>query len=692
MRAILAGAVMTLCAHAAAQVTRDADLIPRDVFFSNPERASVQISPDGAYLSWLAPVDGFLNVWIAPTQSLADARPVTRDLVRGIRMYQWAWDGTHLLYVQDEGGDENWQVHAVNVSTNEDRNLTPFEEILGADGQPLKLPNGKIMRPTAQIVEVSSRHPGTILVGLNNRDPQRHDLYRLELATGDLELVELNTEFLGYLTDHDLNVRFALRTEGDGSRTLLSKSDGSSGAPAWETFLTIPAEDVNNTSPLGMNAEGNLLFLVDSRGRDTAAFAVMHVETKEIQLLCHDPRADITGVVFHPTKFYPQAAMSNPMRTEVHIMDLTVKDDYDRLRAVEPGDLTINSRTADDQKWLAAFIEDAGPVKYYLYDRATKEAKFLFTNRPALEGLPLAKMHGVVIKSRDGLNLVSYLTLPVGANTEGGIKPKEPLPLVLFVHGGPWARDTWGYNGAHQWLANRGYAVLSVNFRGSTGFGKNFINLSNHQWAGTMHDDLIDAVNWAVEQGIADKERVGIMGGSYGGYATLVGLTFTPDVFACGVDIVGPSNLNTLLNTIPPYWKPLMDYWALRVGDPRTEEGRALLEARSPLNHVEKIVRPLLIAQGANDPRVKQSESDQLVAAMKSRGIPVTYVLYPDEGHGFARPENNTAFFAVAEQFLAQHLGGRVEPIGDDFKGSSIEVPEGAQQIPGLAEALPDRR
>lgn len=327
-------------------------------------------------------------------------------------------------------------------------------------------------------------------------------------------------------------------------------------------------------------------------------------------------------------------------------------------------------------------------MRYYLYDRDRRDARFLFTNRTDLEGLPLAPMHGRVIRSRDGLNLVSYLTLPVWTDPDGDGVPGEALPTVLLVHGGPWARDSWGYNSMHQWLANRGYAVLSVNYRGSTGFGKSFINASNGEWAGTMHNDLIDAVDWMIAEGIADPDRVAIMGGSYGGYATLVGLTFTPEKFACGVDIVGPSNLRTLLGSIPPYWKPLMDLWKTRVGDPFTEEGRAFLDSRSPLTYVDRIVKPLVIGQGANDPRVKQSESDQIVEAMKSRGIPVTYVLYPDEGHGFARPQNRLSFFAVTDAFLAQQLGGRSEPVGDDFQGSSIEVLQGATEVPGLTEAL----
>jgi len=337
---------------------------------------------------------------------------------------------------------------------------------------------------------------------------------------------------------------------------------------------------------------------------------------------------------------------------------------------------------------MIVYIEDDGPVQYYRYDREEKSAEFLFTERTALEGVSLAKMHPVVIKSRDGLDMVSYYTLPVGSDSDFDGRPDEPLPMVLFVHGGPNARDNWGYEPVHQWLANRGYVVLSVNFRGSTGFGKEFTNAGNREWGGKMHDDLIDAVNWTVQEGIANPDRVAIMGGSYGGYATLWGMTNTPDTFACGVDTVGPSNLVTLFETIPPYWQPEIEDLATRIGDARTEEGRAFLTKRSPLTYTDNIKKPLLIGQGANDPRVKQAESDQIVQAMQDADIPVTYLLYTDEGHGFYRPENRLSFYAVTDAFLAEHLGGRYEPIGDDFEGSSIIVKCGAGEVPGLAEAL----
>jgi dipeptidyl aminopeptidase/acylaminoacyl peptidase len=376
------------------------------------------------------------------------------------------------------------------------------------------------------------------------------------------------------------------------------------------------------------------------------------------------------------------------LRDEWTALDPKVGADLAWLREQLKGDISVTSRTLDDRLWTVAVDPVVAPSSVHLYDRQAKSLKQLYVSRPELVGAPLQAMHPIEIKARDGLTLPSYLTLPPGSDADGDGKPAAPVPMVLLVHGGPWARDDYGYNPYHQWLANRGYAVLSVNFRGSTGFGKAFISAGDLEWGRKMHDDLIDAVDWAVKQGVSPADQVAIMGGSYGGYATLAGLTFTPTTFACGVDIVGPSNLETLLKTIPPYWVPLIEQFHQRMGNPNTPEGLALLKERSPLYKAGDIVRPLLIGQGANDPRVNQAESDQIVSAMKAKGIPVTYVLFPDEGHGFARPENNIAFNAVTENFLAGCLKGRAEPIGDTVKKSSAKVPEGAQHTPGLEAAL----
>ncbi len=642
-----------------------APLIARQVLFGNPERAAARISPDGKFLAWLAPRDGVLNVWVAPVDDLDAARPVTNDQDRGIRSYRWTYTGDQLLYLQDKGGDENWRIYLVNLDDDSVRDLTPLEGV------------------RAEIEQVSYKHPERILIGLNDRDEQLHDVYELDLRTGERELVQENPGYAGFLIDDNYTVRFGVSLTPDGGQEMVKKTED-----GWEEFLSIGMEDALTTSAIGFDKDGDTLYMLDSRGRDTAAFKTFDIATGESTLIAEDDRADLSDLMMHPTEKTPQAVAFNYLRKRWKILDPAVEADLEELRKVADGEIEVTSRTLDDRMWVVVFVVDDGPVQYYLYNRDTKEARFLFTNRPELEGQPLVNMTPVVIEARDGLKLVSYLTLPPGSDADADGVPTAPVPMVLNVHGGPWARDVWGYDPEHQWLANRGYAVLSVNFRGSTGFGKAFLNAGAKEWGAKMQDDLTDAVRWAVERGIAQEDKVAIYGGSYGGYAVLAVLTFTPELYAAGVDIVGPSNLVTLLESIPPYWAPVKAVFTTRVGDPETEEGRALLEDRSPLNHVEKIERPLLIAQGANDPRVKQAESDQIVAAMEEKEIPVTYTLFPDEGHGFARPENRLAFYAVAEAFLAEVLGGRFEDVGDDFAGASITVPHGVGFVPGLEEAM----
>jgi dipeptidyl aminopeptidase/acylaminoacyl peptidase len=641
-------------------------LIPREVLFGNPDRTSTQLSADGNKISYLAPVDGVLNVWVGPANDPAAAKPVTKDTDRGIRFYAWAYTNDHILYIQDKEGDENWRLYSVNVDTTETKDLTPVQGV------------------QARVQETSPKFPCEILVALNDRVPQLHDLHLINIETGERRLVQHNEGFVSFITDDDYAVRLATRMTRDGGREILRPTKGE----GWEFFTKIAMEDTLTTSPVGLDKAGKTLYMMSSRDRNTAALVLLDLETGGHTVMAEDPQADVSNVMVHPTEKNVQAVGFTYMRKRWQIVDESIDQDLAYLRTVADGEVEVVSRTLDDRYWIVAYVIDNGPVRYYRYDRKGQAAQFLFTNRTALEGMPLAKMYPVVIASRDGLNLVSYYTLPVSRDRDSAGRPDAPFPTVLLTHGGPWARDTWGYNPWHQWLANRGYAVLSVNFRGSTGFGKAFINASTREWGAKMHDDLIDAVEWAVREGITDPARVAIMGGSYGGYATLVGLTITPDRFVCGVDIVGPSNLVTLLESVPPYWEPLVELWATRVGDHRTEGDRAFLNERSPLTYVDRIQRPLLIGQGANDPRVKQSESDQIVQVMQHKGIPVTYVLYPDEGHGFARPENRLSFNAVTEAFLSAHLGGRHEPIDDDFAGSSITVPVGAEGVPGLREAF----
>ena len=658
-------------------MTNSVPLIPRKVLFDNPDRASPQISPDGRRISWLAPVDGVLNVWVGPASDLSQAKPVTHDKKRGIRAYFWAHTNEHTIYIQDKEGDENWRVYSVDLASGDERDLTPFEGV------------------NSQVQEVSHLFPGEILVGLNNRNPQFHDVHRVDIRTGQMSLVQENPGvfeggmIVQFVTDDDFRIRFALRMNPDGSMSVLQPDPDRT----WKSFIEIPKDDTLTTSPVGFDKTGQILYARSSRGRDTAALVAIDLRNGQEQLIAEDKRADVADLMVHPTEKAIEAVSFNYDRSRWKVLDPAVAADLEALEMLEHGDVDVISKTLDNQQWIVSFVTDAGPIKYYHWDRKTRTPRFLFTNRKSLEGYRLAAMRPVIIAARDGLNLLSYVTLPVDAVQAGSDRPRHPLPTVLLVHGGPWARDSWGYNSLHQLLANRGYAVISVNFRSSSGFGKSFINAGNKEWGKKMHDDLLDAVEWAVKQGISDPNRVAIMGGSYGGYATLAGMTLTPERFACGVDIVGPSNIVTLLNTIPPYWAPMIQLFKDRVGDHTTEEGREALKLVSPLTYVDQIKKPLLIGQGANDPRVKQSESDQIVQAMQEKHIPVTYVLFPDEGHGFARPENNLAFFAVTDAFLARHLGGRSEPISaEDFSGSTIQVPAGADQVPTLSETMAGRK
>lgn len=634
----------------------DLPLIPRRLLFGNPDRAQVQLSPDGAYLAWLAPRAGVLNVWVAPRTDLDAARPVTEDTGRGIRFYRWAYTPGRLLYLQDKNGDENWRLYGVDVTAGDAiHDLTPFEGV------------------QTQLWADSPDFPAEVLLGLNHRQPQWHDVYRLNILTGELTLVLQHERFLSFTFDNAYQVREALQMTPDGGLAIFTPADGD-----WRQSDFIPGDDLLTTARLGFDKTNRILYARESRGRNTAALVAIDTATGATQLLAEDAQADVEAVVRHPTEHHVQGVSFVYARQRWQALDPAFEADLARLRTATDGDLTLMSRTLDDRFWVVVSVVDAGSARYYLYDRAASEVRFLFSNRPALDAYPLARMYSAIIPARDGLQLVAYYTLPVDADADGDGIPDRPLPLVFLPHGGPWGRDVWGFHPWHQWLANRGYAVLAVNFRASTGFGKAFVNAGNREWGGAILHDQQDAVQWAIDHGLADPTRIAIMGGSFGGYSVLAGLTFTPELFACGVALVGPSNLITLLESMPPYWRPMLELFTTRVGDHRTEEGRALLTRHSPLTYVERICRPLLIGQGANDPRVKRAESDQIVQALQARNIPVTYLLYPDEGHGFARPENTLSFNAVAEAFLARCLGGRLEPLGQDLADASMQVLAGA--------------
>jgi dipeptidyl aminopeptidase/acylaminoacyl peptidase len=645
------------------------DLIPRKLFFDNPERANVQLSPDGKYVSWLAAKDGVLNVWVAPSDKLDESRAVTSDSTRPVRIYTWTFDGRHLVYLQDKGGNENFHLWRVDVvGGGEAVDLTPMENV------------------RATVIGVSPLRKGTLLVGLNDRDPKWHDVYEIDLASGQRKKIFENPKYGELIADHDLRLKIAVESRPDGGN-VYTELNVPNGRKPFTT--TVPGDDALTSSLEDMDRKGSTAWFIDSRGRDTGALFALDLETGQQKLLAEDARSDAGAIVIHPTDFTAQAVSFNYLKQEWRVLDPRVAGDFEALARVAPGQFNIQSRTLDDQTWMVRFSSDVQPAAYYRWDRKAQKATFLFSARPALEKLRLAHVTPEVIRARDGLDLVAYLTLPVAADPGGTGKPASPLPAVLLVHGGPWSRDNWGYNADAQLLANRGYAVLQVEFRGSTGFGKKFVNAGNLQWGKKMHQDLLDSVEWLVANGVAPRDRIAIMGGSYGGYATLAGMTLTPDVFACGVDIVGPSNLLTLVKTIPPYWESIVAMFKNRIGDWDTEAGRQAMTEVSPLTHAAAIQRPLLIGQGANDPRVNVRESDQIVKAMQEKGIPVSYIVFPDEGHGFARPENDMAFMAAAEAFLSEHLGGSYQPmVMDDFKGSTLKISAGRDGIPGLPAGL----
>ncbi|KAF9543159.1 hypothetical protein EC957_001221 [Mortierella hygrophila] len=642
-------------------------LIPRKAIFGNPTRLQPLISPNGGLLAFIAPKDDILNIWVASIDDLKNAKCITSDTKRGIRQFNWTYNN-QIVYVQDKNGDEGmsiyWQTYLVDIETAQVRNLTPFE---GTTSAPIKF---------------SLARPNEMLIMLNKRDPSVFDLYLVDLTTAALELIEENTgKFSDWHCADDLKAHFTVQVQPDGAKSVLQKNKNTG---EWEPYLTWEFSDAVSEFH-SLNKDGTKAYLLDSRGRDNKALVEIDLtsQDKVLRLLGESPNAaDIKDLFKDPKTGSPIAFNAQHAMTKWCVLDATYKKDFEYLEETFAGEIDIASQSLDNTKWVITQNTASG-IQYHIYDRGTTSTTFLFHFNDELLQYSLNNMHPVVIKSRDGHDLVSYLTIPDHLeDPKRPGRPIQPIPLVLRVHGGPWWRDSYGFSPEHQWLSNRGFAVLSVNFRGSTGFGKNFVELGNGQWSKNMHTDLIDGVEWAITERIAIREKVAIYGGSYGGYSTLAGLTFTPDVFCCGVDIVGPSNIITLMETIPPYWSAMYRQLVLRIGgDPKTEEGRKFLIECSPLTHVEKIKKPLLIGQGANDPRVKQAESDQIVEAMVARNIPVGYVLFSDEGHGFARPPNKIAFNAISERFLNNHLGGRREPHGNDFEGSTAKILQGKEDL-----------
>ncbi|MDQ1093027.1 dipeptidyl aminopeptidase/acylaminoacyl peptidase [Xanthomonas sacchari] len=629
-----------------------AALIPRKHLFANPARASMSISPDGQWLAWLADGDGVMNIWAAPSSNPREARQITRDTRRGIQSFNWTYVPGMLLFSQDRDGDENFQVFGADLSDGSLRALTP-----SAAG----------VRTGVQSISRERREE--IAIVSNARDARFFDVHVLNLHTGEMQCMEENTGFAGFVVDARYQAKLAVRNTRDGGSEWLRRD----AAGVWQPWQVFSAEDGRSSAPSHFDVEGRTLYAYDSRGRDTAALVAIDWNSGAITVLAEDPRADIGGMITDVASYRPLAYGVTYERFKLHMLDDAIERDIETLDGYAgDGEWRLTSRTEDDQQWVVALSSDTRPSSTWLYDRKKQAMQHLLDLRPELTWVPLARMQPVVIPARDGLSLVSYLTVPAGS--EGGdLRTTSPLPLVMLVHGGPWSRDGFGFNPMHQWLANRGYAVLSVNFRGSTGFGKRFVNAADGEWGRKMDEDLEDAVTWAIERGIADPKRLAIFGGSYGGYAVLSALTRYPSRYACGIDVVGPSNLETLLASIPTYWEADRIRQHRAMGDPATAEGLAQLRDRSPLHRAAQIRAPLLIAQGANDPRVKQAESEQMVAALRQSGIAVTYALYTDEGHGFVREANRMSFNALCEDFLARHLGGRAEAwSATDYPGHSL--------------------
>jgi dipeptidyl aminopeptidase/acylaminoacyl peptidase len=617
-------------------------LVERELFFDDPEIAGGQISPDGAHISFIKPYKGVMNIWVkARAEPFEAARPVTADKARPVRNYFWSRDGKLILYVQDKGGDENFHVYAVDPSVAADvtTGVPPARDLT------------KLEKVRAEIVAVPKPTPNEILVAINDRDPQFHDVYRIDLTTGKRDLLMKNTENVaGWVADLSGKLRIAERQTEDGGTEVL-RIDGDK----LTRIYVCTAEESCDVERF--HKDGRRVYLQSNRGdHDLTRLVLLDVATGTEEFVEEDPekQVDFGGAAFSYATDDLMATFYTGDRLRIYPRDPLFARDYEALRKALPeGDVFFQSGSADDRLQLVALDRDVDPGAAYLYDRSTKKVDLLYRPRPKLPPEHLAHMKPVHYTARDGIIVNGYLTVPKGVEAKN-------LPTIILPHGGPWGRDTWGYSSYPQFLANRGYAVLQPNFRGSTGYGKKFLNLGNGQWGtGTMQHDLSDGVAWLIKEGIADPKRIAIMGGSYGGYATLAGVAFTPDLYAAGVDIVGPSNIITLLHSIPPYWAPIRKMFDVRVGNPDQPDDVDRLKAQSPLYAAREIKAPLLVIQGANDPRVKRAEADQIVIALRDLGRPVEYLVAPDEGHGFARRENRLAMMTAIEKFLAVHLGGR---------------------------------
>lgn len=663
--------LLTLCAvilaspttrSAFAQTNTAPALIDRELFFGDPEISGAQISPDGKFIAFVKPFKGTRNVWVKRTEDpFETAKLITADMSRPISQYFWSRDGKYILFAQDKAGDENYNVYAVNPAdppaAGQDvpsaRNLTDAKGV------------------AANIYAVPRSEPDAIYVGLNDRDKAWHDLYKVKISTGERTLIRQNTERItGWVFDLKDQLRLATRSAENGDTEVLRVDD--------KGFTKVYSCNVFETcAPVQFHKDGQRVYFQTNKGAsiDLIRLELFDPVTGKEELVEADPlnRVDFGNASFSEVSNELIATTYNDDRVRIYWKDKSFEADYKLMQKQLPGkEIGLGSSTTDERLWLISAGSDTEPGERYLFDRKTKKLTFQYRIREKLPRTSLASMKAVRYKSSDGLEIPAYLTLPKGVDARG-------LPAIVLPHGGPWGRDSWGYNGLAQFLANRGYAVLQPNFRASTGYGKKFLDAGNKEWGQKMQDDVTWGAKYLITEGIADPKRVGIMGGSYGGYATLAGVAFTPDAYAAGVSIVGPSNLITLLESIPPYWEPIRKLFYERMGDPNTPEGKAQLLRQSPLTSADKIKTPLMVVQGANDPRVNKRESDQIVIALRDRGFPVEYIVAPDEGHGFARPINNMAMFASAEKFLAKYLGGRYQEsmtpdVGARLKEITVDV------------------
>jgi dipeptidyl aminopeptidase/acylaminoacyl peptidase len=622
---------------------QDVPLINRELFFDNPEIAGGQISPDAQWMTYIKANKGTSNIWIKKTdEPFEKGRPITADTTRPVRGYFWSFDSKYVLYSQDKGGNENFHVYAVN----------PFASPEPASGVPHARDLTELENTRAYIYNVSRKNPSKMMVGLNNRDPAWHDLYEIDIVTGERKLLRENKDRItGWEFDWDENLRLASRSNQDGSTEIL-RVDADKLTKIYEVGA------LESANVLAWDTNNKDFYLMTNKGdRDKIELTLFDPLSMKETFVEKDPlgKVDFGGANFSDLSRKILFTSYTDARERYYFKDKDFEKDYNYLKEYFKGkEFSLNSSDLTETKYLISVYNDTDPGKVYLFDKKTRQITFQYDPRPNLPKEHLAPMESITYKSSDGLEIPAYITYPKG-------KARKNLPLLVLPHGGPWGRDYWGYNSAAQFYANRGYAVLRPNFRASTGYGKAFLNAGNGQWGDKMQDDITWGVKYLIDKGIVDKKKVGITGGSYGGYATLAGVTFTPDLYKVAVAVVAPSNLSTLLNSIPPYWESIRKVFYLRMGDPNTPEGKAQLERQSPLNHVDKIKTALLIVQGANDPRVKKTEADQIVVAMREKGIPVEYICAPDEGHGFARPVNNMAYLAASEKFIAQKLGGRYQ-------------------------------